>query len=288
MYPQSPFVTQEEIDLQLDLQNHIWDISPYVEYFITQSERVRQQNNCIQDIRVGAREDERIDVFPAAKPNAPILLFVHGGWWRIGTRKWFAFCAQGFLQHGYAVIATDYTLCPTVTIPDITNATRLAVRWAYENATSINGDPERIFVTGHSAGGHQAGMMAVTDWAGAYGLPANVVKGVAPISGLFDLRPFKSSWLQPKLQLSGDTILSESPLFHIPKQAPPMFVTLGGEESVEFHRQSLVFTEAWKSHGHRAEYFDVPGEDHNTNIMRLTDPESPLCVKMVGFFEGCA
>ena len=206
MFPESPFKTQEEIDIQFDLQNHCWDGAPYIENFLAQSAWVRENNECIEDIPVGAREEECIDVFPARSPKAPIVVFVHGGWWRIGTRKWFAFCVQGLLELGYAVVVSDYTLCPDVTIPDISNA----VRWAHENAEVIKGDPNRIFVTGHSAGGQQAGMMAVTDW-DRYALPADVIKGSIPMSGLFDMRPFKSSWLQPKLQLTGDTVLSESP-----------------------------------------------------------------------------
>lgn len=287
MFEESPFTTQEEIDLQFDLQNHCWDEGPYIETFLTQSAWVRANNDCIEDILVGSRDEERIDVFPAKQAGAPIIVFVHGGWWRIGTRKWFAFCVQGFLERGYAVIASDYTLCPTVGIPDISNATRLAIRWAYENAAQLRGNPERIFVTGHSAGGQQAGMMAATDWEGQYALPKDVIKGAIPMSGLFDLRPFKKSWLQPKLQLNGDTVLSESPLFQIPDKAPPILVTLGGTESVEFHRQSTVFVEAWKSKGHRAEYYDAPGLDHNTSVISLMDPESALSRRIHGFIQSC-
>lgn len=279
--------TQEEIDVQLDLQNHCWDGAPYIENFLAQSAWVRSNNECIEDILVGVRNEERIDVFPARQAGAPIIVFVHGGWWRIGTRKWFAFCVQGFLELGYAVVASDYALCPAVTIPDITNATRLAIRWAYENAAAIKGDARKIFVTGHSAGGQQAGMMAVTDWARGFALPADVIKGAIPMSGLFDLRPFKTSWLQPKLQLTGDTVLSESPAFHVPDIAPPILVTLGDDESVEFHRQSNLFVDAWRARGHRAALYAAPGLDHNTSVLSLMDPGSPLCAKIHDFIHSC-
>ena len=287
MFEESPFTTQEEIDLQFDLQNHCWDEGPYIETFLPQSARVRESYECIEDILVGCRDEERVDVFPAKRAGAPIVVFIHGGWWRIGTRKWFAFCVQGFLDRGYAVIASDYTLCPAVGIPDISNASRLAIRWAYDNADELRGDRDNIFVTGHSAGGQQAGMMAVTDWAGQYALPADVIKGSIPMSGLFDLRPFRKSWLQPKLQLCGNTVLSESPLFQIPDSAPPILVTLGGTESVEFHRQSLVFMDAWKTRGHHVEYYVAPGLDHNTSVISLMDRDSPLSVKVHEFIQSC-
>jgi arylformamidase len=280
-------VTQEEIDVQLDLQNHCWDGAPYIENFLAQSAWVRNNNECIEDILVGVRNEERIDVFPARKAGAPIIVFVHGGWWRVGTRKWFAFCVQGFLELGYAVITSDYALCPDVTIPDITNATRLAIRWAHENAAAIKGDPHKIFVSGHSAGGHQAGMMAVTDWARGFALPADVIKGAIPMSGLFDLRPFKHSWLQPKLQLTGDTVLSESPQVQVPGTAPPILVTLGDDESLEFHRQSTAFVDAWRAKGHRAALYAAPGLDHNTSVLSLMDERSPLCRTIHDFITGC-
>lgn len=285
MFPESPFKTQEEIDLQFDLQNHCWDGAPYIENFLAQSAWVRANNTCIEDILVGVRDEERIDIFPARKAGAPIVVFVHGGWWRIGTRKWFSFCVQGLLDLGYAVVASDYTLCPNVTIPEISNATRLAIRWAYENSNILKGDSSRIFIAGHSAGGQQAGMMAVTDWE-KYALPSDVIKGAIPMSGLFDLRPFKSSWLQPKLQLTGDTVLSESPLFNIPDVAPPILVTLGGDESMEFHRQSTVFAEAWKARGHHADYYEAPNLDHNTSILSLMDSSSDLCRVINQFIDS--
>lgn len=287
MLPEMPYQSQGEIDIQLDLENHVWDRAPYIEFFLKQSELVRKMHECIEDIQIGARDEERLDVFRAKKQRAPILLFVHGGWWRLGTRKWFSFCANGLCERGYTVLMTDYALCPKVRIPDITAATRLAVRWAYDNAEQINGDRNRIFVAGHSAGGHQAAMMAVTNWTRDYGLPADVIKAAVPISGLFDLRPFQMCWLQPKLQLTLETALNESPLFQVPDRAPPLLIALGAEESIEFHRQAETFAKAWREKGHEADYLDVAGEDHTTNVHRLGDPDSELCSAIAKFLDRC-
>ncbi|TIX30756.1 MAG: alpha/beta hydrolase, partial [Mesorhizobium sp.] len=124
------------------------------------------------------------------------------------TRKYWDYVANGFWRRGFAVIVSDYALCPKVRIPDITQATRAAVAWAFEHADEMNGDRDRIFLLGHSAGGQQAAMMAVTDWTSC-GLPADALKGVAPMSGIFDMRPIKASYLQTYVQLSGETVLSE-------------------------------------------------------------------------------
>ncbi|WP_454691315.1 alpha/beta hydrolase [Achromobacter aloeverae] len=282
----TPYKTPAEVDLQFDLINHLWDGLPYYEFIVRNSELARQRFNMIADVRVGARDEERLDIFSSDKPDAPILIFVHGGWWRGGTRKGWSYLAFSFLKLGYTVVISDYTLCPKATVPDITQASRAAVAWSYENAEKINGDRNRIFLVGHSAGGQQAGMMAVTDWK-QYGLPQDVLKGVVPMSGIFDMREFQSCFLQPYLQLTGDTAYTESPLFHIPETAPPILVMLGDEESVGFHRQSETFAKAWKDKGHRAEYYAVPGEDHATQVYMLGDADSLACQAIDRFLKSC-
>ena len=127
-------------------------------------------------------------------------------------------------------MVSNYSLCPKVSVAEITRQSRAAVVWIAHNIARYNGNPARLFVAGHSAGSHQVSMLAATDWVGEYGLPADVIKGGMPISGLFDLGPFCHSWLQPKLQLDADLIARQSPLFHIPDTAPPLLVTLGGDK----------------------------------------------------------
>jgi arylformamidase len=282
----TPYASPNDISVQFDLINHMWDQTPYYEFLVSQSQQCRKANNCIEDVRVGPRREERVDIYLAESPSAPIVVFVHGGWWRGGTRKEFGICANGLNRRGYTVVMADYTLCPAATIPDITQATRAAIVWAYENAESINGDRDRIFVVGHSAGGQQAGMVAVTDWR-CYSVPENVVKGVVPMSGIFDMYPFKSSWLQPWLQLTGDTVRSESALFNIGEKVPPVLVMVGAEESVEFHRQAELFVDALNRSGHRADYLDVVDEDHSTMLFQMGSPQSPVTHAIVEFLERC-
>lgn len=282
----TPFAKPQDIDLQLDLINHNWDSAPFFEYVKVQSEIALEKMNCITDIRVGPRDEERLDVFPAAEPNSPILVFVHGGWWRGGTRKLWSYVANGFVSHGFTVVISDYALTPKVTVPDITQATRAAVVWAYEHAEEINGDREKLFVAGHSAGGQQAGMIAVTDWT-QYGLPENPLRGVIPMSGIFDMRVMQYSWLQPFLQLNGNTAMSESPQFQVPDTAPPILIMLGDEEAEEFHRQARDFEAAYKAKGHRADYYTQTGEDHSTYIYMMGNPESPVVSRIVDFCKSC-
>jgi len=174
-------------------------------------------------------------------------------------------------------VVTNYALCPQVTIDEIVRQTRAAVTWVYQNSRSFGGDPERIHVAGHSAGGHLVAMLLATDWEGEYGLPADIIKGATAISGLFDLAPFPYTFLQPKVQLTWDQVLRNSPILHVPDSAPPLLVAYGEDETTEFKRQSEEFLEAWRAKGLEGERLGLPGKNHYDVIDGFLDAGSPLC-----------
>jgi arylformamidase len=281
-----PYKTPDEISSHLDLTRSYGDVMPYLNFITVQSRGARAALKSRLDIRIGARNEERVDTFPADKANSPIVIFVHGGWWHKMSRKEWDYVAYGFAKRGFAVVISDYALCPKVRIPDITQSSRAAVAWAFENADELNGDRDRIFLVGHSAGGQQAGMMAITDWKSC-GLPDGVLKGISPMSGIFDMRVIKASYLQTYVQLTGETVLSESPLFQIPAAGPPIQVLVAQEESREFHRQAELFVDAYRAKGHRAEHVVVPLSDHSTYVYDLGNPDSSTCTAISEFLLSC-
>ena len=279
------FTTQEEIDAQYNFEL-VFDLAPYIQWLVEGSAQARDELECRLDVRFGPTLDETIDIFPARRPDAPVLVFIHGGWWHLPvSSKVFSLVARGPVAHDVTVVVTNYSLCPKVSIAEITRQSRAVIAWLHQHISGYNGDPDRIYVAGHSAGGQQVGMLALTDWPGEYGLPSDVIKGGIPISGLFDLRPFRDSWLAPKLLLTHEVIEQQSPLFHIPSQGPlpPMLVTLGGDESAEFHRQSAAFVDAWRATGTDASTFDQPGKNHIDAIAGFEDPKSELCQAVIDF-----
>lgn len=279
------FTTQEDIDREYNIELAVGDMRPYVEWFVNGSAQARAELDCVLDVRFGPTLEETLDIFPAKRANAPVLLFIHGGYWRQLSSKEFSLVARGPVAHDVTVVVSNYSLCPKVTIAEITRQSRAAVSWLAANSARYNGDPDRLFVAGHSAGGHQVGMLMSTDWIGEYDLAGDIIKGGIPISGLFDLRPFRYSWLQPKLLLTHELIEQQSPLFHIPQHAPPLLVTLGGDESAEFHRQSDDYLAAWRARGLNATTFAQPGKNHLTAIAGLEDPASALCAAVVDFMQ---
>ncbi len=270
------FATQAEIDREYDVERMVPDFRPYAEHFIEGSAKARAELTARLDMRFGPTLDEYFDFFPARRPNAPLLVFIHGGYWRMLSAKEFSLVARGPVARGMAVAVTNYSLCPKVTIAEITRQSRAAIAWMHRHAQELGIDPERIVVSGHSAGGQQVGMMLSTDWTRDYGLPANTLRGGISISGLFDLEPLRFSWLQPAIQLDQDVIRRESPLHNIPHRAPPQVVTLGGDESSEFHRQSSEYLAAWHSAGLQGRMLDQPGCNHFTAIDGFLDADHPL------------
>jgi arylformamidase len=132
-------------------------------------------------------------------------------------------------------------------------------------------------VSGHSAGGHQVARLLGTNWPDDYGLPSDVIKGGLSISGLFDLRPLRFSFLQPMLQLTAEIVQTESPLFTLPIHAVPLIASVGGIESPEFRRQSAEFIEVRKSAGLPGFYSEQPGRNHYTAIEGFANKDSELC-----------
>ena len=277
------FTSQEEIDNQYNGQILVPEMFDILRAFSAASARARQELDSRLDIPYGPTLDETFDIFPASEPGAPVVVFIHGGYWRWGSSKDFSAVARGLVSHGYSVVVTNYSLCPKVALPEITRQQRAVVAHLASNAGDFKIDADRIFVSGHSAGGQQVGMLMSTDWVGEYGLPPGVIKGGVAISGLFDLQPFRYSWLQPKLLLNHETIMQESPIMNLPDQRAPLLLSVGELESAEFHRQSEAYLEAWQNKGFEGRLYVQPGLNHYLAINGLADPGSEFCREVVRF-----
>jgi arylformamidase len=273
------FATQEELDAQYDLESIVPNVDSYAEFYARESEKARAELDYRLDVPFGPTLAEHVDVYPApgGAQSAPVLVYLHGGYWRSRTSKEFGFVARGPVSRGVATVVVNYALCPDVAIDEIVRQTRAAVVWTYNNAPSLGGDRERIYVAGHSAGGHLTTMLLVTDWEGVYGLHEDIIKGTCAISGLFDLAPFPYTFLQPKLQLTWDQVLRNSPILQVPEWAPPLLLVYGEDETAEFKRQSHDFLSAWKAKGLDAKLLPLPGKNHYDVIDGFLNAESPLC-----------
>jgi arylformamidase len=198
------------------------------------------------DIAYGDAPGETLDVFPTMRRRAPVLVFIHGGYWRAFDKRDFSWIAPAFTREGAMVVVPNYALVPSVDMDTLVMQVARSVAWTWRHAALYGGDPRRIVVAGHSAGGHLTAMIASCRWSHlAADLPAGVVSGGLAISGLFDLEPLaRAPFLRDDLRLDAAGVRRLSPVNFAPP-AVPVYATVGGAESDEFHRQNRALRAAW-------------------------------------------
>ena len=211
-----------------------------------QGAQARRTQACVLDAPCGPSPRERIDFFPTRSAHAPLLVFIHGGWWRFLSKSDFSWVAKSFVEAGYNVAITDYDLCPAVSLKAIVEQTMAAMAYIHSKAQDWEFDASRMHIAGHSAGGHLAAMMCAADWA-VYrpSLPQQLFKSATLISGLFDLSPIRHiAAAQADLKLSPHDCAELSPLHYAPSTVPSLAFA-GDLESDEFKRQNQVLKAAW-------------------------------------------
>lgn len=210
------------------------------------SQLVRSQARCELDVAYGDQASERLDVFPAAAPGAPVLVFIHGGYWRSLDKSEHSFIAPSFVADGAAVVVPNYGLCPAVGIEQIALQLTRAIAWVWRHAADFGGDPQRIALAGHSAGGHLAAMLLACRWKDVDAqMPLLPLQGALSVSGLYDLEPVRlAPFLADDLQLSPAGVRRLSPAF-FPRPRRPLYAVVGGDESAEFLRQNQLIRDQW-------------------------------------------
>ena len=199
--------------------------------------------------KYGPTEIEGLDVYLADRPNTPVNLFIHGGAWRNGMASDFAGLAEMFIRAGAHFAVADFTnvddaggdLFPMV------EQVRKATAWVYRNAATFGGDPQKLYVSGHSSGGHLAGNVVVTDWEGLFGLPPTVLKGGLLCSGMYDLKPVRLSARSKYVNFTDAMEQELSSIRHLDRLHCPLLVGYGTQETPEFQRQARDFFAAVKA-----------------------------------------
>ncbi|MBI3455311.1 MAG: alpha/beta hydrolase [Candidatus Rokubacteria bacterium] len=268
---------QKALDREYDNRGKVADFADYLARYPKASEATRRTLPCRLDLRFGPNAGETLDVFPAAGPRpAPIQVFIHGGYWRALDKADFSFVARAFQPAGAATVVLNYALIPAVDMDELVRQCRAAIAWLYGHAGSFGGDPERIFVSGHSAGGHLVAMLMATDWPAFAGLAADLVKGGCGISGLYDLEPIRLSYLNETLRLTPEVARRHSPVRLAPACRAPLLLPVGALEGPEYHRQTAELAAAWRQRGVLSEVMDMAGHHHFSIITQLEDPASEL------------
>ena len=215
------------------------------------------------NIPYGSRPRQRLDVFSCGTAEAPTLLYIHGGYWQMGDKESYGFIGDSALASGYNFVLVEYTLAPEVRMDEIVSEIHEAIDWVILNIDEYGGDPRRVFISGHSAGGHLTAM----------GMSDQRVAGGIAISGLFDLEPIRLNYLNQKLGLDEAEMLRNSPMNNIPSEPSPLVVTVGLGELPELIRQSEDYYNAWQCQGHLGQYLPIPERDHFSVLEELAKPD---------------
>ncbi len=269
--------TKDELDAQYNNRRRIPQFLSYFESWTKWSAATRAALPCQVDVAYGPSPAETLDIFPAATPNAPIQVFIHGGYWYSLDKSHNSFVAEGFRPHGMATVVINYALAPEARMDEIVRQSRAALAWIHRNARSFDADPARLHVTGQSAGGHLATMMLATDWpeVGA-DLPANLVKSACSMSGIYDLEPIRLCYLNDKLHLDAEEARRNSPIHQrYNVRAPLMFVS-GDIESAEYARQAEAMEALWHRLNYPSNIVSLKGYNHFTIVHQLREPDSRL------------
>ncbi|MDB5841396.1 MAG: alpha/beta hydrolase [Herminiimonas sp.] len=284
-------LSAEYYDQQYNARAMVPDHPRIITRWLKDSAHARRTSAGLLDLAYGESPGERLDFFPARRGGAPLLVYIHGGWWRSMDKSNFSFVVPGYRAAGFNVALTNYTLAPAATLEQITLQQLAACAWLYRNAENHDFDRNRIVVAGHSAGGHLSAMMLAARWPDfASDLPPDLIKAGILLSGPYELDAIrKSSFVNADLGLDEARAASLSPARMPQAHAAPFITAVGGLESEEFKRQNVLIGECWKA-SHAGD-IALPERNHLTIVDAFATPGDPLfeaSVKLISGLEPAA
>lgn len=242
--------------------------------YITNSDATRSRLGAPKRFAYGPTPVEGLDVWTTRRPNAPINVFVHGGAWRAGTASAYAFPAELFVNAGAHFVVLDFAPVSDLggDLMAMADQVRRGIAWVHRNAKSFGGDPDRLYVSGHSSGAHLAGVALVTDWKKDQGLPVDTVKGALCCSGMYDMKPVRLSARSRYVKFTDEMEDALSAQRHLDRLNTPVVLAHGTLETPEFQRQSRDFAAALKAAGKPVQLLVAPGYNHFEILETLANP----------------
>ncbi len=268
---------RETLDRQYNNQLRVPRFAEHVAFWQSESARARAELPGNLDVPFGPLPEEILDIFPPASPAngpAPVQVFFHGGYWRAFQACEFDFVARRLSEAGALVVIVNYALIPAVRMAELVRQCRAALAWVGASIGRYGGDASRIYISGHSAGGHLVAMLQAV--AAPPGEPevAGLVRGGVAISGLYDLEPIRLTYLQETLHLTAAEVQAFSPERHLPAKAAPLLIAYGAAESEEFVRHATHYGRLLRGRGVAVETRALAGHDHMSVCAALAERSS--------------
>ena len=273
---------QAGLDAQYNLRARWPDHDRYFDRWAAESAATRERLACRLDLAYGPTAGQRLDLFPAADTPAPLIAFIHGGYWQALDKSDFSYLASAFHDQGLAYASLNYDLAPGAGIAAMVGQIRRALVWLQDHAGELGIDAARICAVGHSAGGHLVAMAMTTDWSTAFGCPHSPLAAGCSISGLYDLRPIYLCYHQQVLNIAADALAQLSPVDLAPGDCTALLCAVGEEETQEFLRQQRGFLDAWHGKGASVDGMIVSRHHHFSILDCLLDPDDLLFRRVLG------
>jgi arylformamidase len=271
---------KHEMEFQYNPRESVPEYPELAKKLGEESRKARSTLKSWLNVPYGNSPREVMDIYPADRPGGPVLVYIHGGYWRSGSKDDNCNFAPTFVQRGATVVLVEYDLCPKVTVTDIVRQTRAAIAWVYRNIMRYSGNPSRLYVSGHSAGGHLTAMALAYDW-DKEGLPKNLIKGAVATSGVYDLDMVMQISVNEQVRMTPEIAGANSPFLHPPLPNCPVIVAVGGDEPKGWQQMSEDYFNLCKEGGLDCQYLVVPGANHYTMSEHLTNAGSPLTQAML-------
>jgi arylformamidase len=265
---------QAQLDAAYDQSQYAPNQPLVTKRYAINSAAVRERLGAPQRFGYGPTAIESVDVYPARQANAPVMVFIHGGAWRNGLARDYAFAAELFVEAGVHLVVPDFLWVQDAggSLMPMADQVRRSLAWVYRNARRFGGDPGRVYVSGHSSGGHLGGVLVTTDWPGRFGLPGDVIKGAVLCSGIYDLRPVRLSARSNYVKFTDEMEQALSPQRHLKHLNAPLVLAYGTLETPEFQRQTRDFAAAVKAAGKPVELLVGEGYNHFEILETLSSP----------------
>ena len=269
---------QKELDDAYSQFIYAPNIGQVIDRWGTNSALVRSRLGEPLRFAYGTEPGESLDVYMTTQPNAPVHIFIHGGAWQQGTAESYGFPAELFVNAGVHYVVPDFSWIQDVgdSLYPLADQLRRAVAWIYRNAEKFGGNADQLYLSGHSSGGHLAGVMLTTDWEQEAGLPPEIIKGGLCCSGMFDLKPVRLSSRGEYIRFTDEMEDAFSPIRHLDNLHAPLIVAYGSYETPEFKRQSRDFAKAVSDTGKPVQLIVAENYNHFEVIETLANPHGIL------------
>lgn len=240
-----------------------------------------------EEVQLGDDPYQSLVLHVPERPNGTVLAFIHGGGWTAGYKEWMNFMAPAFTARGVLFASVGYRLAPTHSFPTGVEDVAHALGWLFRNVATYQGDPARLFIGGHSAGGHYASLLAVRrDWQAGEGLPATVVRGCLPISGVYDFTRSGGLTMRPRFLGSASTEHRASPIHTIDGVPPPFLIAHGDRDFPHLMGQAARMEQALHDAGGTVERIVMPDRDHFSASYAGGEPDGPWVPKALDFMAA--